>query len=93
MKVTKAMCKVLHLAQGSPKYKLGWVENRLRAFQRRRILECQLRKLSQRCAVAAQKANHILGCIKRNVASMLREVILPLYSVLMRPLLEYCIQL
>ena len=31
-------------------------------------------------ALAAQKANHILGCTKRSVASRSREVILPLCS-------------
>ena len=42
--------------------------------------------MSQQCTLAAEKTNSIL-----DVASRLKEVILALYSALVRPYLEYCV--
>ncbi|GAB0194642.1 cAMP-dependent protein kinase inhibitor alpha [Grus japonensis] len=96
MKCNKAKCKVLHMGRGNPKhdYRLGeeWIESSPEEKDLGILIDEKLNMSWQR-ALAAQKANHVLGCITGSVTSRLREVILPLCSALVRPHLEYCVQL
>ena len=94
-RLNKSKCKVLHLACSNPHYPCNWGSKRIGHSPAEKDFEAlvgEKLEVSQQCALTVQGANSILGCSQSSAASRVREVILPLCSVLVRPHLEYCVQ-
>ncbi|PKU33391.1 hypothetical protein llap_16305 [Limosa lapponica baueri] len=94
MRFNKAKFKVLHLGWDNTPYQCRLEDEGIESSPVEKdlgILVDEKLDMSQQCELTAQKANCILGCIKRSMGIRSREV--PLSPVLVTPHLEYCVQL
>ena len=95
MSFNRSKYRVLHLGRNNCMHQCRLGDYPLERSSAGRDLEVLVDNrwtMSQQCALVARKASGILGRIKKSLASRSREVILSLYSALVRPHLEYCVQ-
>jgi len=95
MKFNKLKLRILHLglSNAGHKHKLGeeWLGSSPAEWDLGVLVNSRLGG-SQQCALAAERATRILGCIKPSTTSRSKGRIIPLCSVLVQPHLEYCVQ-
>ncbi|PKU48010.1 rna-directed dna polymerase from mobile element jockey-like [Limosa lapponica baueri] len=95
MKFNNDKCKLLHLGKHNPGVQHRLVSTRLgssSAERDLRVLVDNKFNMTEQCAAATKKAKRMLGCINKGITSRDKKDIIPLYSALARPHLEYCVQ-
>ncbi|GAB0184834.1 mitochondrial enolase superfamily member 1 [Grus japonensis] len=90
VKFNKGKFQVLHPGRNKPRHQ-DMLESSLAEKDLGVRLVTKL-TMSQQRALAAKKVNGVLGCIRQSIASRSRKVIVPLYSALVKPHLECCVQ-
>ncbi|GAB0180546.1 mitochondrial enolase superfamily member 1 [Grus japonensis] len=91
MKFNKEKCKVLYMGRNNSRHQDMLVAMQLGSKLEEKdlgILVDTRLNINQQWTLEAKKANGILGCTRQSITNRSREVILPLYSALVRPHLQ-----
>src|SRR6218665_2934321 len=86
---------VMHMGKGNQELSYEMGSKVLKVSEEERDLGAIMHrnaKPSRQCAEASKKANSTLGMIRRTIVTRDNYTILRLYKTLVRPQLEYCIQ-
>ena len=92
MKFNKNKCWILHTEWCNPGCTARVGDKRLECSPAERVLGVLVDSklnMSQQPVLVAKRVKRILECIKHSIANQLKEVIVPLYSALVQPHLEY----
>ena len=95
MKFNASKCKVIHFGSGNRRHDYNISDTLLEKVDGEKDLGVTISenlKASKHVDEAVLKASRVLGMINRNIANKSKSVILPLYTSLVRPHLEYCVQ-
>jgi hypothetical protein len=95
MKFNIDKCSVIHLGKVNPKNQYTLGNSILKHSERERdlgVIIDKTMKFSEQVNSAVGKANSVLGMIKRNITCKNKNIITKLYKSLVRPILEYCVQ-
>ena len=87
-------CCILHFGHSNKKYEYKMNEQNLEAKSNQRDLGVIISNdclPATQCALAAKKANQVLGQVNRSFSCKTKEIMLQIYKVFVRPHLEYAV--
>ena len=85
-------CKCIHIGHGNMNEEYMYVLGRTKQEKDLGVTFSADMNFSEQCRIAAAKGNKILGLIRRTIMYKKKQLIVSLYKAIVRPHLEYCIQ-
>jgi len=94
MKLNTDKCKVMHLGRNNENNEYCMLGQKLQVVNKEKDLGIMISsdlKREEQCRYAANKANKVLGMVKRTIRNKDPVIMVRLYKALVRPHLEYCV--